>query len=157
MKIDLTGYPKSIRPRQLSVYSKIVACADAFDAATSRRVYQTVPIQPDQVLREIWENPRRGQDRVIVKALINLLGIYPVGTCVILDTYEVGVVQAANPDPVHLHRPMVKLISSPTTGAITGGPVINLAEAAADGAFLRTIIKVTDPGKHGINPSAVLV
>lgn len=157
MKIDLTGYPKSIRPRQLSVYSKIVACADAFDAATSRRVYQTVPIQPDQVLREIWENPRRGQDRVIVKALINLLGIYPVGTCVILDSYEVGVVHAANPDPVHLHRPMVKLVSSPSAGAFSGGPVVNLAETAADGTFLRTIIKVTDPVKHGINPSASFV
>ena len=57
MKIDLTGYPKSIRPRQLSVYSKIVAVADGFDAATTRRAYQTVPIQPDQVLREMWGKP----------------------------------------------------------------------------------------------------
>ena len=38
MKIDLTGYPKSIRPRELSIFSKIVAVADGFDAATSRRV-----------------------------------------------------------------------------------------------------------------------
>ena len=66
MKIDLTGYPKSIRPRILSIYSKIIAVADGFDAATSRRVYQTVPIQPDQVLKEMWENPRRGYDPVVV-------------------------------------------------------------------------------------------
>jgi hypothetical protein len=156
MKIDLTGYPKSIRPRQLSVYSKVVACADAFDAATSRRVYKTVPVQPDQVLKEIWENPRRGQDRVIVKALINLLGIYPVGTCVILDTYEIGVVQAANPDPAQLHRPMVKLVAT-AQGALPAGSVVNLAETAASGEYLRTIIKVTDPAKHGIDPAAVIV
>ena len=37
MKTDLTGYPKSLRPRQLSVFSKIVAVADGFDAATTRR------------------------------------------------------------------------------------------------------------------------
>ncbi|MSR06932.1 MAG: HD domain-containing protein [Gemmatimonadetes bacterium] len=153
MKIDLTGYPKSLRPRRLSVYSKIVACADAFDAATTRRVYQTTPIQPDQVLREIWENPRRGHDRVIVKALINLLGIYPVGTCVILDTYEVGIVQAANPDPVHLHRPMVKIVATPDGGSTMTGPVVNLAEAKPEGDFLRTIIKVTDPAKYGIRAS----
>jgi len=61
----------------------------------------------------MWENPRRGQDKVIVKALINLLGIYPVGTCVILDSYEVGVVHAANPDPVHLHRPLVRIVFTP--------------------------------------------
>src|SRR5438094_10639865 len=77
MKTDLTGYPKSLRPRELSIYSKIVAVADGFDAATSRRVYQTVPIQPDQVLKEMWENPRRGYDSVVVKAFINLIGIYP--------------------------------------------------------------------------------
>ena len=37
--------------------------ADGFDAATTRRVYQTVPIEPDQVLREMWDNPKRGYDR----------------------------------------------------------------------------------------------
>jgi HD-GYP domain-containing protein (c-di-GMP phosphodiesterase class II) len=150
MKIDLTGYPKNLRTRQLSVYSKIVAGADAFDAATTRRVYQTVAIQPDQVLREMWENPRRGQDRVIVKALINLLGIYPVGTCVILDTYEVGVVHAANPDPSQLHRPLVRLLSAPEGGLLPNPPVINLAEAKPEGGFARTIIKVADPAKYGI-------
>src|SRR6185437_7764985 len=34
MKRDLTGYPRPIRERQLSVFSKIVAIADGFDAAT---------------------------------------------------------------------------------------------------------------------------
>jgi len=157
MKIDLTGYPKSLRPRVMSVYSKIIACADAFDAATSRRVYQTVPIQPDQVLREMWENPRRGHDKVIAKALINLLGIYPVGTCVILDTYEVGLVHAANPDPVHLHRPLVRVIFTPEGGIQHPGQVVNLADASPDVGFLRTIIKVTDPAKHGIKPSDYFV
>jgi HD-GYP domain-containing protein (c-di-GMP phosphodiesterase class II) len=153
MKIDLTGYPKSLRPRQLSVFSKIVACADGFDAATSRRVYQTTPIQPDQVLREMWENPRRGQDHVIVKALINLLGIYPVGTCVILDTYEVGLVHATNPDPVHLHRPLVRVLATSEGAVQAHGPVVDLATTKPDGSFERTIIKVTDPAKYGINPS----
>ncbi|OGU33326.1 MAG: hypothetical protein A3K13_03335, partial [Gemmatimonadetes bacterium RIFCSPLOWO2_12_FULL_68_9] len=68
MKIDLTGYPKSLRSRRLSVFSKIVAVADGFDAATTRRAYQTTPIQPDEVLREMWTNPRRGMDPVLVKA-----------------------------------------------------------------------------------------
>ena len=97
MKTDLTGYPKAIRPRTLGIFSRIVAVADGFDAATTRRSYQTVPIEPDQVLREMWENPKRGYDPVLVKALINLIGIYPVGTCVILDTFEVGDRRRAQP------------------------------------------------------------
>ena len=90
MKTDLTGYPRAVRPRELGIFSRIVSVADGFDAATTRRSYQTVPIEPDQVLREMWQNPKRGYDTILVKALINLIGIYPVGTCVILDTFEVG-------------------------------------------------------------------
>src|SRR6266568_1381495 len=122
MKIDLTGYPKSIRGRTLSIYSKVIAVADGFDAATSRRVYQTVPIQPDQVLKEMWENPRRGYDPVVVKAFINLIGIYPVGTCVILDTYEVALVHNANPDVAHVHRPVVRLVTTPDGALLTPAP-----------------------------------
>ena len=64
-----------------------------------------MPIEPDQVLREMWENPKRGYDTMLVKALINLIGIYPVGTCVILDTFEVGIVAAPNPEGQQLNRP----------------------------------------------------
>jgi HD-GYP domain-containing protein (c-di-GMP phosphodiesterase class II) len=157
MKVDLTGYPKSLRPRQLSVFSKIVAVADAFDAATTRRSYQTVPLQPDEVLREMWENPRRGFDPVLVKALINLIGIYPVGTCVILDSYELAIVHAANPDVAHLNRPMVRIVSTPAGVMLKPGTLMDLSQTNPDGTYTRSIIKVTDPAKYGINPGDYFV
>ncbi len=157
MKTDLTGYPKSLRPREQSIFSKIVAVADGFDAATSRRSYQTVPIQPDQVLKEMWENPRRGYDAVVVKAFINLIGIYPVGTCVILDTYEVGVVHAANPDVSQVHRPVVRIAATPEGTVQHPGALADLAHRDAEGHYPRTIIKVTDPQKYGINVSDYFV
>jgi HD-GYP domain-containing protein (c-di-GMP phosphodiesterase class II) len=157
MKTDLTGYPKSLRSRELSIYSKIVAVADGFDAATSRRVYQTVPIQPDQVLKEMWENPRRGYDPIVVKAFINLIGIYPVGTCVILDTYEVAIVHSANADVAHVHRPVVRVVTDPEGGIQHPGVLADLAQKDAAGAFPRTIVKVTDPLKYGINVSDYFV
>lgn len=151
MKTDLSGYPRAIRPRDQGIFSRIVAVADGYDAATTRRSYQTVPIQPDQVLREMWENPRRGYDPTLVKALINLIGIYPVGTCVILDTFEMGVVSAANPDQNFLNRPMVR-IAIDVNGAMQAPPGIevNLAEQGANGEFLRSIVKVTNPDRYGI-------
>ena len=152
MKMDLTGYPKSLRPRTLSIYSKIVAVADGFDAATSRRSYQTTPLQPDEVLREMWENPRRGYDRILVKALINLVGIYPVGTCVILDTYEVAIVHSANSDLSQIHRPVVRVLIGADGRRVDHGPLINLAEVDETGNFRRSIIKVTDPAKWQITP-----
>ena len=157
MKRDLTGYPKSLRPRQLSVFSKIVAVADGFDAATTRRAYQTTPIQSDEVLREMWTNPRRGMEPSLVKALINVLGIYPVGACVILDSYEVAVVHSANPDVTQLHRPIVWVVANPEGARVPAPPLINLAEQRPDGSFVRSIIKVTDPAKYGINPQDYFV
>ena len=151
MKTDLTGYPKVVRPRKLGIFSRIVSVADGFDAATTRRVYQTVPIEPDQVLREMWENPNRGYDRVLVKALINLIGVYPVGTCVILDTFEVGIVAAPNPDGEQLKRPLVRIALDADGGPVPApGTQVSLSEKDEKGAYRRSIVKVTNPSRYGI-------
>ena len=151
MKTDLSGYPKCVRPRALGIFSRIVSVADGFDAATTRRSYQTVPIEPDQVLREMWQNPKRGYDTVLVKALINLIGIYPVGTCVILDTFEVGVVAAPNPEGQQLNRPMVRIAVDVDGGVVPPpGTLVSLAEQDEGGAYRRSIVKVTNPSRYGL-------
>ncbi|HYC31929.1 MAG TPA: HD domain-containing phosphohydrolase [Gemmatimonadales bacterium] len=151
MKTDLTGYPRPIRHRALGLFSRIVSVADGFDAATTRRSYQTVPIEPDQVLREMWENPKRGYEAVLVKALINLIGIYPVGTCVILDTLEVALVAAPNPEGQQLNRPMVR-IAVDVNGAMQPPPgeLVSLTEQDESGAYRRSIVKVTNPSRYGL-------
>src|SRR3970282_458536 len=59
MKIDLTAYPPTRRARVPTLFSRIVATADGFDAATSKRSYQQQPWTPDEVLREMRDNPQR--------------------------------------------------------------------------------------------------
>jgi HD-GYP domain-containing protein (c-di-GMP phosphodiesterase class II) len=150
MKRDLTGYPRPVRPRQLSVFSKIVAIADGFDAATSRRSYQTVPFTPAQVMLEMRDNSRRGMDPVIVKAFINLTGVYPVGTLVVLDTFELGIVHAVNPLQDMLSRPIVRVIFDAQGNRMDPGDLADLADRNADGVFLRTIIKTENPDRYGL-------
>jgi hypothetical protein len=150
MKTDLTGYPRPIRSRQMSMFSKIVAAADGFDAATTRRSYQTVPLSPADVLKEMRDNPRRGLDPVVVKAFINLTGIYPVGTVVVLDTFELGIVHAVNPLPEMLARPLVRVISDSVGNLMPPGTVFDLADKNDDGTFKRTIIKTDNPDRYGI-------
>ena len=157
MKIDLTGYPKAIRPRQVSLLSKIVSIADGYDAATSRRVYRTEVIAPSAVLEEMRDNPRRGLDQVLVKAFINLLGIYPVGTLVVLDTFELAVVSAANPNPEALSRPIVKIISDAQGNTISPPLQVDLAVPETGGQYARTIIKTADPDRYGITPGDYLI
>ena len=151
MKTDLTGYPKAVRPRKLHIFSRIVAVADGFDAATTRRTYQTVPIEPDQVLREMLENPKRGYDPLLVKGLVNLIGVYPVGTCVILDSFEIGIVAGPDPEGQQLNRPLVRLAVDVNGGTIPPpGTLVSLTEKDESGAFRRSIVKVTTPGRYGL-------
>jgi HD-GYP domain-containing protein (c-di-GMP phosphodiesterase class II) len=150
MKHDLTGYPRPIRPRELSIYSKIVAVADGFDAATSRRSYQTVPLTPADVIKEMRDNARRGMDPVVVKAFSNLIGVYPVGTLVVLDTFELGIVHAINPNPEMISRPLLRIVTDNMGNLLQPGFLIDLATQDEGGGFARTIIKTADPERYGI-------
>lgn len=150
MRVDLSGYPKAARPRRLSLYSKIIAVADGFDAATTTRVYQQAPWTPADVLRGMRDNPRLGLDPVIVKAFINLTGIYPAGTVVVLDTLELAIVQCANPDAAAISRPIVRLLSDAQGNRVADNILCDLAAMGADGQHLRTIIRTEDPERHGI-------
>jgi HD-GYP domain-containing protein (c-di-GMP phosphodiesterase class II) len=154
MKIDLTGYPKNKRPREPSLFSRIVATADGFDAATSKRSYQSQPWPPDEVLREMRENKKRGYDPLLVKAFINVTGVFPVGTLCILDTEEMAVVVGRNPDPARVHQPIVRLIAN-ALGMMLAEPItIDLGETdPASGRPVRVILKTTDPDRYGIKVS----
>jgi HD-GYP domain-containing protein (c-di-GMP phosphodiesterase class II) len=158
MRIDLAGYPKNRRERQPRLFSRIVAVADAFDAGTSIRSYQYEPNPPDLVLAEMRDNPQRGQDVLLVKALINATGVYPIGTVVILDTMEMGIVSGVNKDQDRLHQPTVKVISDAMGVPLADPITLDLSEIDPEtGAPVRSIIKTTDAEKYGIKVADYLV
>lgn len=158
MKFDLTGYPKNKRERYPTLFSRIVQTADGFDAATSKRSYQSQPWPPDEVMREMRDNPKRGYDPLLVKAFINVTGVFPVGTLCILDTSELAVVAARNPDTTKIHQPIVKIISD-NWGAMLAEPyTVDLSEIdPSTGTARRAIIKTSDPDKYGIKISEYFV
>lgn len=158
MKTDLSGYPRNVRPRQPTLFSRIVATADGFDAATSKRSYQQQPWPADEVLREMRDNPRRGFDPLLVKALTNVTGVFPVGTMAILDSHEMAVVTARNSSPKKLHQPIVKVICDAWGNMIAEPPTLDLSELdPATGRPKRSIIKTVDPDKYGIRISDYFV
>ena len=151
MKVDQSGYPVNKRPRKPTLFSRVVAIADGFDAATSKRSYQSLPWRPEDVLHEMRDNNERGYDQLLVKAFINVTGIFPVGTLVILDTYELAVVVSANPQRERIHQPIVRIIADSLGLPLTETLLADLAEGdPATGLPRRTIIKTTDPERYGI-------
>jgi HD-GYP domain-containing protein (c-di-GMP phosphodiesterase class II) len=153
LRVNASGYPAVVRPRQLSLISRIIAVADGFDAATSARIYKQTPWSPAEVLLGMRDTARLGYDPVIVKAFISLTGIYPVGTLVVFDTGELGLVHSANPVETALSRPIVRLLADGAGNRLEPTPLVDLLERNANEQYVRTIIRTEDPDRWGIQVS----
>ncbi len=149
LKLDLSGYPRLSFKKDVNLYTRIVTIADVYDSMTSGRVYAKIPLTPDEALRRMLEKEGKAFDPVLLKVFINMLGIYPVGSLVILDTGEVGVVMEAN--PTELARPEVAIIAD-KTGKKDKVETVDLAKIdEKTGKYKRTILKTFDPRQYKLD------
>ena len=107
---DGTGYPKLTLRKRQGLFTRIVSIADAFDAMTTKRIYQR-QFLPSEALAIIQKASGARYDPLLVKAFINCMGIFPIGSTVLVTTGELGVVVESNPDPDRSHQPKVKIIT----------------------------------------------
>jgi HD-GYP domain-containing protein (c-di-GMP phosphodiesterase class II) len=154
MNCDFSGYPQVKKHSELDLYSKIVALADRYDAMTSSRVYARNPIPPDKALSIMMENAGTELDPLLFKFFTNMVGIFPIGTLVMLNTREIGLVYESNMP--FADRPKI-LIVIDSTGKSVRGPIVNLAEKDDKGKYLRSIMKTLDPEKYKINLAEYLL
>ncbi|MGB9714891.1 MAG: HD-GYP domain-containing protein [Thermodesulfovibrionales bacterium] len=148
MNCDFSGYPHVKKYSELDLYSRIVALADQYDAMTSSRVYSRTPIPPDKTLSIMMEHAGTKLDPLLYKFFINMVGIYPIGTIVMLNTREIGLVYESN--MAFADRPKV-LIVIDDKGKSVRGPIVNLSEKDENGKYIRSIMKTLDPEKYKIN------
>lgn len=154
MKPDLSGYPRVIRRRRQGLFARIIAITEAYDAAISNYSKQFLPCSPDEAIRQLREAETGAYDRVLTRAFVNMMGIFPVATLVILDTGEMGVVVAPNPNVKALSRPLVRIIATAEGERVGDGPIRDLTERDPDsGEYRRSIARSTDPARYGINVS----
>jgi len=108
LRSDGTGYPVgTVRP-QLNLATTLCGIADVYDAMRSQRVYQEAH-PTDRILAVLQRNDGKQFDQRLVKRFVQLVGIYPAGNLVRLDTGEIAVVlKAYAPDP---YRPRVKVLT----------------------------------------------
>jgi HD-GYP domain-containing protein (c-di-GMP phosphodiesterase class II) len=133
------GYPAMGVPQHL--FSQIVSLADAYDAITAARVYYSIQTPPDQAIRILLKKRGTSFDPVLVKAFVNMMGIFPVGTVLKLDTGEVGLVMHQTRD---LMRPRVLLLTRFDGSEKEKGADVSLLETAG-GKFKRSIAGTIDP------------
>ena len=93
----------------------------------------------------------------MVKVFVNMLGIFPLGTLVLLNTNEMGIVVQTSEDTDLIDRPRICLLYY-SDGEYRKGDVIDLREVD-EGArdFKRTIVKTLDPNEYNINVAEFLM
>ncbi len=145
---DLSGYPSITVKHAPHLLARIVQVADFFDAATSsRRVYRR-PMLPGDATRFILENAGKVFDPVVSKVFVQLMGLYPVGSLVELDTGELAVV--VSPAEWDVTRPGVKVVST-RAGEKVEPYTVDLGMERE-----RKIVDVWDPVDHGLETTAYL-
>jgi HD-GYP domain-containing protein (c-di-GMP phosphodiesterase class II) len=154
LNYNLSGYPKVRRYQELDFYSKIVSVVDQYDAMTSSRVYSRIPLSPDKALSIMMERAGSQLDPLLFKFFINMVGVFPIGTLVMLDSKELGLVYES--DVVFAERPKVLIIID-GKGQRVRGPVVNLTEKDDNGRYYRSIVKTLDPNKYKINLAEYLL
>ncbi len=150
IKEDLTGYPRMKIKSDLNLYSRIVKVCDFFDAITTKRVYRKKTFTRSEALSLMLENIGTEFNPVILKAFVQMMGIFPVGSLVLLNTGEVGLVVENNQEARSLLRPRVKIIVD-SQGQKVDGEVVDLTEVDPQSRkFRRTIVKEINPEDYGL-------
>jgi len=154
MHFDHTGYPIVRLKTDLDLFSRIVSLADQYDAMTSARVYSRTPLAPDKALSIMMERSGTQLDPLLFKFFINMVGVYPIGTVVMLDSKELGLVSESN--QLFPTRPRVLLIIDRQGNRMTGH-IVDLTEKDEQDHYMRSIIKTIDPNKYKINLAEYLL
>lgn len=100
------GYPDRLQGRAIHEFAHVIGICDIFDALISPRPYR-MPLAPHEAVHELIQKERAAFPREVLKALIEQISVYPLGTQVRLNTGEMGTVIRLNPRfPL---RPVVRL------------------------------------------------
>jgi HD-GYP domain-containing protein (c-di-GMP phosphodiesterase class II) len=150
LKNDLTGYPKLFRKKRVTLFGRIIQIADAYDAMTTPRIYKKNPFKPEQALAMMLREKVVHFDPILLKVFIGLVGVYPIGSLVLLNTREVGVVVKPNTDLQWMDRPQVLLLARDRKG-FPKREIVHLTENDGGGRFKRSIVKSLDPNKFHID------
>ena len=123
-KVDGSGYPKGLKGDAISLYAKMGAVCDVYDAITSNRPYKS-GWDPAESIRKMTEWSQGHFDARVFQAFVKSIGIYPIGSLVRLHSGRLGVV--VDQTEKSLLAPKVRVFFSTKANAHIPPEVLDLA------------------------------
>ena len=142
-KMDGSGYPEKLAGKQISLYAKMGAVCDVYDAITSNRPYKN-GWEPAESLRKMAEWSKGHFDDVIFHAFVKSIGIYPIGSLVRLQSNHLGVIIEQTGKSLLL--PVVKVFFSIKSNCRIPHEIMDMSKPACK----NKIVSHEDPVKWGI-------
>ena len=140
IKYNRTGYPEWAREMSFDNITDIVSVADCYDAITTVRTY-SMPILPKAAIDTMHRLEGTSLNGELVGKFEEMMGRYPVGTLVRLDTNEIALV--VRPHPMKSIAPSIKVIID-AQGAVLEKPHL-MSLIAQDGSLQTSIVATVDP------------
>jgi len=157
VRYDHSGYPSVNKRHPISLFGRILTIVDVYDAITSPRIYRPTSMSPDKALDLMLSDSGKHFDPVLLKVFINMLGVYPIGTLLRLDTGEMGLTLDSS-QKTDQTRPKVQLLNPSANNQYKKGNIIDLAECdPSTGNYKRNIIKTQHPATLGIQPASYIL
>jgi putative nucleotidyltransferase with HDIG domain len=142
-RVDGTGYPDKLKKDEISTFGQMAAIVDVYDALTSDRVYHK-GMEPTAALKKLFEWSKFHFNPEMVQRFICLIGIYPVGSLVKLESGMLAVVITAGTES--LLRPVVRIVFDIKRNHFVTPYDIDLSNK------LDQIIQYESPHSWSINP-----
>lgn len=139
-KTDGSGYPKGLKADEISLFAKMGAVCDVYDAITSNRPYKS-GWDPAESLRKMAEWSKGHFDTMVFQAFVKSLGIYPIGSLLMLSSGRLGVV--IEQTSKSLTTPMVKVFYSTKSRMRIPPQIIDLSKSDSS----EKILSREDPEK----------
>lgn len=95
-KLNGQGYPNGVAGEKISIYGRMIAICDIFDALTANRCYKEgyPQVKAFSILRTLAQDKQL--DSNLVDSFIKCMGVYPVGSLVKLDSDRLAIVERRN-------------------------------------------------------------
>jgi putative nucleotidyltransferase with HDIG domain len=149
LRLDGSGYPDNVVRGSLNLGTMLCSIADVYDAMRSQRGYQQA-FPTDRILQVLKRNDGAHFDRHLVRRFAQLIGIYPAGNLVRLNTGDIAVVLKVHaPDP---YRPHVRLLIGRDGRRLDLPYEVRLWEQTAEDGRPTSVVAPLDPKDFELDP-----
>lgn len=147
-RFDGSGYPLKLKGSEMSLYGQMASIVDVYDAITSDRCYHK-GMEPTVALRKMFEWSKFHFNPELVHTFVRSIGIYPIGTLVMLESGRIGIVIEQR--EVSLAQPLVRVVFNAKKDYYIQPEDVDLSKPLGKGGADK-IISHESPAKWGIDP-----